>query len=165
MYRTYSPKVGEVERKWYVVDAEGQTLGRLSTEVARVLTGKHKPQYAPHVDTGDFVVVVNAEKTVLTGRKDDTKIYYRHSGRPGNLRSETAGEVRARRPSLLVERAVQRMLPKNRLGRQQFTKLKVYAGIDHPHEAQKPEPLVIGGLAPVSVFDAAPESIPNSEEE
>ncbi len=165
MYRTYSPKVGEIERKWYVVDAEGQTLGRLSTVLARVLTGKHKPQYAPHVDTGDFVVVLNAEKTVLTGRKEENKIYYRHSGRPGNLKSETAGELRARRPALLVERAVQRMLPKNRLGRQQFKKLKVYAGTEHPHTAQHPEPLVVAGLAPVSVFDAATNSTPSSEEE
>ena len=165
MYRTYSPKVGEVERKWYVVDAAEQPLGRLSTGLARVLTGKHKPQYAQHVDTGDFVVVVNAEKTVLTGNKEKDKVYYRHSGKPGNLRQETAGELRERRPELLVERAVQRMLPKNRLGRLQFKKLKVYAGPDHPHEAQKPEPLLLGGLAPVSVFDAQPESIPSSEEE
>lgn len=161
MYRTYSPKFGEVERKWYVVDAAEQPLGRLSTGVARVLTGKHKPQYARHVDTGDFVVVINAERTVLTGRKSETKIYHRHSGKPGSLRQETAGELRSRRPSLLVERAVRRMLPKNRLGRQQFKKLKVYAGPDHPHAAQTPEPLDLSGMIPVSVFDA----VASSEEE
>lgn len=154
MYRTYSPKAGEVERKWLVVDAQGQKLGRLSTSVARILTGKNKPQYAPHVDTGDFVVVVNAEKTVLTGNKEEKKVYYRHSGKPGKLRQETAGELRQRRPELLVERAVERMLPKNRLGRLQFKKLKVYAGPDHPHAAQKPEPVDLSGLLPVSVFDA-----------
>ena len=141
MSRTYSPKRGEVERSWYVVDAAGLPLGRLSTQVARVLIGKHKPQYAAHMDSGDFVVILNAEKVVLTGRKQGQKIYYRHSGRPGSLRSETADELLQRKPELLVERAVKGMLPKNRLGRQQFTKLKVYAGTDHPHAAQQPEAL------------------------
>lgn len=138
--KTYSPKGSEINRAWYVVDADGKTLGRLSTEIARVLTGKHKPIYAPHVDTGDFVIVVNAEKTVLTGRKETEKIYYRHSGYIGSLRSETVAEVREKHPRRLIERAVRGMLPKNRLGRRQFTKLKVYAGPDHPHQAQEPSP-------------------------
>ena len=138
--KTFSPKGSEIDRAWYVVDADGKTLGRLSTEIARVLIGKHKPTYAPHVDTGDFVIVVNAEKTVVTGRKETDKIYYRHSGYIGSLRSETVAEVRERHPRRLIERAVRGMLPKNRLGRRQFTKLKVYAGPDHPHEAQKPSP-------------------------
>jgi len=138
--KTFSPKGSEIDRAWYVVDADGKTLCRLSTEIARVLIGKHKPSYAPHVDTGDFVIVVNAEKTVVTGRKETDKIYYRHSGYIGSLRSETVAEVRERHPRRLIERAVRGMLPKNRLGRRQFTKLKVYAGPDHPHEAQKPSP-------------------------
>ena len=138
MNKTYSPKVGEIERHWYVVDAAELPLGRLSTTVARLLTGKHKPQYAPHVDTGDFVIVINAEKAILTGRKEEQKIYYRHSTYPGGLKSESAGDLRQRRPVKLVERAVWGMLPKNRLGRRQLRKLKVYAGADHPHQAQKP---------------------------
>ncbi len=141
--RTYSPKRAEVERKWYVVDADGKTLGRLSTAVARLLTGKHKPIYARHLDTGDFVIVVNAEKAVLTGRKEGQKVYYRTSGRPGGLKAETAAALRRRRPTRLVEQAVKGMLPKNRLGRRQFTKLKVYAGPDHPHQAQQPTPLEV----------------------
>lgn len=140
MQKTYSPKASEVERKWHVVDAEGIPLGRLSSTVARLLTGKHKPIYAAHVDTGDFVIVVNAEKTLLTGRKDEQKVYYRHSGKPGNLKEETAGELRQRRPTRLIELAVRGMLPKNKLGRRQLRKLKVYSGPDHPHEAQQPQP-------------------------
>jgi large subunit ribosomal protein L13 len=141
MFRTYSPKAGEVERRWYVVDAEGQTLGRLSSNVARILTGKHKPHYAQHQDTGDFVIVVNAEKTVLTGTKEEVKMYYRHSTRPGSLRSESAADLRKRRPAKLIERSVRGMLPKNRLGRRQLKKLKVYVGPEHPHQAQQPEAL------------------------
>ncbi len=137
--KTYSPKTGEIEREWFVVDAAGVPLGRLSTAVARLLTGKHKPVYAPHADVGDFVIVLNAEQTVLTGRKEDQKVYYRHSGRPGSLKSETARHLRQRRPVQLVESAVKGMLPKNRLGRRQFRKLKVYAGPEHPHQAQKPK--------------------------
>jgi large subunit ribosomal protein L13 len=144
MFRTYSPKKGEVAREWFVVDATGQTLGRLSTEVARVLTGKHKPQYAPHQDTGDFVIVVNADKAVLTGRKESEKTYYRHSTHPGGLKSETAAQLRARRPSKMIEKSVWGMLPKNRLGRRQLRKLKVYGGPDHPHQAQQPRPLELG---------------------
>jgi large subunit ribosomal protein L13 len=141
MNRTYSPKAGEVERNWYVVDAADVALGRLSTQVARVLTGKNKPQWAPHMDVGDFVIVINAEKVALSGRKEDQKIYYRHSGRPGSLKQETAGQLRQRRPVKLVENAVKGMLPKTRLGRRQLRKLKVYAGTQHPHEAQQPRQL------------------------
>jgi large subunit ribosomal protein L13 len=143
MSKTYSPKPADIERRWYVVNARGKALGRLSTEIARILTGKNKPQWAPHIDTGDFVVVVNAEKTVLTGRKEDQKTYYRHSGRPGSLKAETARELRQRRPGLLIERAVRGMLPKNKVGRGQIKKLKVYAGPDHPHQAQQPEVLEV----------------------
>lgn len=140
MNRTYSPKASEIERNWLVVDAAGLPLGRLSTTVARLLTGKHKPTYARHMDVGDFVIVINADQAVLTGRKEDQKIYYRHSGHPGNLKSETAAELRSRRPTRLVELAVRGMLPKNRLGRRQLRKLKIYAGAEHPHEAQQPTP-------------------------
>ncbi len=144
MSRTYSPKAGEIERSWYVVDAAGKTLGRLSTEVARVLTGKHKPQYAPHIDTGDFVIVVNAEQAVLTGGKETRKVYYRHSTHPGGLKQETAAEMRKKKPTRMVEKAVWGMLPKNKLGRRQIRKLKVYAGPEHPHQAQQPRQLAVG---------------------
>jgi large subunit ribosomal protein L13 len=140
---TYSPKTAEIDRVWHVVDADGVTLGRLGTQVARLLTGKHKPTWAPHIDTGDFVVVVNAEKVVLTGKKEQDKVYYRSTTRPGSLKSETAGERRKKHPERLVEGAVWGMLPKNRLGRKQYTKLKVYAGPEHPHEAQQPKPYVV----------------------
>lgn len=138
--KTYNPTRAELEaeRRWHVVDAEGVPLGRLSSQVAHLLRGKHKPTFVPHMDAGDFVVVVNAEKALLTGRKEEQKIYYRHSGRPGNLKTETAGELRERKPTDLVRLAVKRMLPKNRLGRKQITKLKIYAGPEHPHEAQQP---------------------------
>ena len=145
MIRTYSPKTGEIERRWYLVDAAGQTLGRMSTEIARVLTGKNKPQYAPHVDTGDFVVVVNAEKAVLTGNKEKAKIYYRHSTYPGGLKEESAERLRARKPERMIEVSVKGMLPKNKMGRAQLKKLKVYAGSDHPHTAQQPETLELAG--------------------
>jgi large subunit ribosomal protein L13 len=142
--RTYTAKPGEVERRWYVVDADGQTLGRLATRIADTLRGKGKAQYTPHVDTGDFVVVVNAEKVLVTGNKLDQKRYYRHSGYPGGLRSRTLREQLARRPTEVIRKAVKGMLPKNRLARRQLTKLKVYAGPDHPHEAQAPQPLEVG---------------------
>ena len=142
---TYSPKVGEIERRWYVLDAEGVPLGRLATQLAGILTGKDKPTYARHIDVGDFAVVLNAEKAVLTGGKDEKKIYYRHSGQPGKLKSETAGRLRGRRPTRLVELAVRGMLPKNRLGRRQLKKLKVYVGGEHPHAAQQPAPIAIKG--------------------
>lgn len=143
MTKTYSPKAGDIDRRWYLVDASGKTVGRLSSEIARILTGKNKPQYAPHLDTGDFVVVVNAEKAVLTGRKEEQKVYYRHSGRPGTLKSETAAELRRRRPIQLIQRAVRGMLPKNKVGRRQLKKLKVYEGPEHPHQAQQPEVLEV----------------------
>jgi large subunit ribosomal protein L13 len=139
--KTYSPKLAEIEHRWFVVDAAGIPLGRLSTVVARLLTGKHKPTYATHIDTGDFVIVLNAGQAVLTGKKEEQKIYHRHTGFPGGLKSESAGKLRQRRPTQLVEKAVWGMLPKNKLGRQQLKKLKVYAGSEHPHQAQKPEPL------------------------
>jgi large subunit ribosomal protein L13 len=138
MKRTFTPKVSEVERDWFVVDAAGQTLGRLCSEVARRLMGKHKPTYSPSLDVGDFIVVVNADKVVLTGRKEEQKVYYRHSGQPGGLKAETAAKRRQRRPVLLVEDAVKGMLPKTKLGRHQLRKLKVYAGPEHPHQAQQP---------------------------
>ncbi len=141
LQRTYSPKPSDIERSWYVVDATDVPLGRLSSEVAQILRGKHKPIYAPHMDVGDFVVVVNADKVHVSGNKELEKVYYRHSGYPGGLRAETLSEVRAKYPERLVESAVRGMLPKNRLGRQMLTKLKVYAGPDHPHAPQKPEPL------------------------
>lgn len=143
MTKTYSPKLAEIDREWHVVDAAGKTLGRLASEVARVLRGKHKPTWTPHMDTGDFVIVINAEQVVLTGRKEDQKAYYRHSGRPGSLKTVVARDVRERHPTRLVEFAVKGMLPKNTLGRNQFRKLKVYAGPEHPHEAQQPQPLVV----------------------
>jgi large subunit ribosomal protein L13 len=142
--RTYNAKPGEVERRWYVVDADGQTLGRLATRIADTLRGKGKAQYTPHVDTGDFVVVVNAEKVLVTGNKLDQKRYYRHSGYPGGLRSRTLREQLDRRPTEVIRKAVKGMLPKNRLARKQLNKLKIYAGPDHPHEAQAPQPLEVG---------------------
>jgi len=142
--RTYTAKPGEVERRWYVVDADGQTLGRLATRIADTLRGKNKAQYTPHVDTGDFVVVVNAEKVLVTGNKLDQKRYYRHSGYPGGLRSRTLREQLERRPTEVIRKAVKGMLPKNRLARQQLNKLKIYAGPEHPHEAQAPQPLEVG---------------------
>ena len=142
--KTYNAKPGEVERRWYVVDADGQTLGRLATRIADTLRGKDKAQYTPHVDTGDFVVVVNAEKVRVTGNKLDQKRYYRHSGYPGGLRSRTLREQLDRRPTEVIRKAVKGMLPKNRLARQQLNKLKIYAGPEHPHEAQAPQPLEVG---------------------
>ena len=139
--KTYSAKPGEIAREWYLVDAEGQTLGRLATRIADTLRGKGKPQYTPHVDTGDFVIVVNAEKITVTGNKLDQKMYHRHSGYPGGLRSRTLREQLDRRPTEVIRTAVRGMLPKNRLARQQLTKLKVYAGPEHPHVSQNPQPL------------------------
>jgi large subunit ribosomal protein L13 len=141
--KTYNAKPGEIARRWYVVDAEGKTLGRLATQIAETLRGKTKPEYTPHVDTGDFVVVVNAEKIVVTGNKLDEKIYYRHSGYPGGLKQRTLREQLERRPTEVLRRAVKGMLPKNRLAARQLTKLKIYAGPAHPHEAQSPEPLEV----------------------
>jgi large subunit ribosomal protein L13 len=139
MMKSYMARPLEVERKWYVVDAEGQTLGRLATEVARILRGKNKPQYTPHVDTGDFVVVVNAEKVVVTGRKAEQKVYRRHSGYPGGLKTTTYEQMLERKPTEILRRAVRGMMPKTRLARQQLRKLKIYAGPEHPHAAQNPQ--------------------------
>jgi large subunit ribosomal protein L13 len=139
--KTWNAKAEDVEREWFVVDAEGETLGRLATRIADTLRGKRKPQYTPHVDTGDFVVVVNAEKIQVTGNKLDQKRYYRHSGYPGGIRSRTLREQLDRQPAEVIRKAVKGMLPRNRLANRQITKLKVYAGPDHPHEAQNPKPL------------------------
>jgi large subunit ribosomal protein L13 len=138
MNRTYSPKLAEIEHQWFVIDATGIPLGRLSSLVARLLMGKHKPTYATHIDTGDFVIVINAEKSVLTGRKEEQKMYHHHTGYPGGIKSESAADRRRRRPAKMVELAVWGMLPKTKLGRAQLRKLKVYAGADHPHQAQQP---------------------------
>ena len=138
--KSYMARPLEVERRWYVVDAEGQTLGRLATEIARILRGKNKPQYTPHVDTGDFVVVVNAEKVVVTGKKAKQKVYRRHSGYPGGLKVTSYEQMMERRPTEILRKAVKGMMPKNRLARQQLRKLKIYAGPEHPHAAQNPQP-------------------------
>jgi large subunit ribosomal protein L13 len=141
--RTFVATPETRQRDWYVVDAEGKTLGRLATQIADTLRGKRKPEYTPHVDTGDFVVVVNAEKVRVTGDKRNAKLYHRHSGYPGGLRTRTLGEMLERRPEEVIRLAVRGMLPRNRLARQQLRKLKVYAGPDHPHAAQKPVELEV----------------------
>ncbi|MBD0328984.1 MAG: 50S ribosomal protein L13 [Thermoleophilia bacterium] len=139
--KTWNAKAADVQQRWYLVDAEGKTLGRLATQIADTLRGKRKPEYTPHVDTGDFVVVVNADKIAVTGKKLDDKVYYRHSGYPGGLRKRTLREQLERRPTEVLRAAVKGMIPRNRLGRAQLGKLKIYAGPEHPHEAQRPEPL------------------------
>ena len=141
--KTFVATPSTAERNWYVVDATGQTLGRLATQLANVLRGKRKPEYTPHIDTGDFVVVVNAEKISVTGDKRHAKLYHRHSGYPGGLKTRTLQEMLDKRPEEVIRLAVKGMLPRNRLARKQLTKLKVYAGPDHPHVAQKPQPLEI----------------------
>jgi large subunit ribosomal protein L13 len=141
--KTYVATPASRERNWLVVDASGKTLGRLATQIADALRGKRKPDYTPHLDVGDFVIVVNAERISVTGRKREQKLYYRHSGYPGGLRTRTLAEMLDRRPEEVIRRAVKGMLPRNRLGRAQLRKLKVYAGPDHPHTAQKPEPLEV----------------------
>jgi large subunit ribosomal protein L13 len=143
--RTYSPKPADITRAWWIVDADGLVLGRLATEVASVLRGKHKPTFAPHVDTGDHVIVINADKVVLTSNKADSKLAYRHSGYPGGLSATSYADLMIDRADQVVRDAVRGMLPKSRLGRQMATKLKVYRGADHPHTAQSPEPLEIPG--------------------
>ncbi len=140
---TYMAKAQDVERKWYVVDAEGVVLGRLASQVANILRGKHKAIYTPHVDTGDFVIVINADKAILTGHKLDQKIYYHHTGYPGGLKEMTYRRLMAEKPEFAVRKAVVGMLPKGPLGRKMATKLKVYAGSEYPHEAQQPEKLEI----------------------
>ncbi len=139
--RTFSPKVNDIQRSWYVVDADGLVLGRLASSVAAILRGKHRPIFAPHVDTGDHVIVVNADKVVMTSSKAEAKRAYRHSGYPGGLRSTSYAELLETKPAELVRRSVRGMLPKNTLGRQMLGKLQVYAGPEHPHAAQKPQPL------------------------
>jgi large subunit ribosomal protein L13 len=141
--RTYQATPQDRERVWYVVDAENKTLGRLATQIADVLRGKRKPTYTPHIDVGDFVIVVNAEKVAVTGDKREKKLYWRHSGYPGGIRSRTLGDLLEKRPEEVIRKAVKGMLPRNRLGRAQLRKLKIYAGPDHPHQAQKPEQLEI----------------------
>jgi large subunit ribosomal protein L13 len=140
MNKTHVVKVSDIERAWYVVDAEGLTLGRLASKIANVLKGKHKPIYSPHLDVGDYVIVVNADKIAVTGRKMDQKTYYWHTGYPGGIRSRNLRDQLDRHPTAAVKAAVKGMLPKNRLGRRMLGKLKVYAGPDHPHQAQKPQP-------------------------
>jgi large subunit ribosomal protein L13 len=139
--RTHTVKAGEIERRWYVVDAQGKTLGRLATGVARILRGKHKPTFSPHLDVGDHVIIINADKIQVTGKKLDTKRYYRHSGYLGGLKSIVLREQLEEHPDRVLIHAIRGMLPKNRLGRAMLKKLKVYAGSEHPHAAQKPEPL------------------------
>ena len=141
--KTYSAKPGEIQRDWYIVDAEGKTLGRLATVIAERLRGKGKAVFTPHVDTGDFVIVVNAEKIAVTGNKLDEKMYYRHSGYPGGLRERTLREQLERRPTEVLRKAVKGMLPRNKLARRQLVKLKIYAGPEHPHAAQAPTPLEV----------------------
>lgn len=136
--KTYHAKPHEVERKWYIIDAEDQVLGRVATKAATLLKGKHKPQYTPHVDTGDFVIIINADKIRVTGTKELNKVYYHHTGHPGGLKSETFAEAMAKHPERVIQHAVKGMLPKGTLGRQMLKKLKVYTGSEHPHQAQNP---------------------------
>jgi large subunit ribosomal protein L13 len=145
MIRTYSPRADEIERSWFVVDATGVRLGLLASRIAVVLEGKHKPTYATHIDTGDHVIVLNAAQIDVSARKPEQKMYSRHSGYPGGYREETLGDLLARRPEEVIRRAVKGMLPRNKLGVQQLRKLKIYAGKEHPHEAQQPQPLPMGG--------------------
>ncbi|MCF8009165.1 MAG: 50S ribosomal protein L13 [Halanaerobiales bacterium] len=140
---TYMAKPNEVEKKWYIVDAKDKTLGRLSSKIATVLRGKHKPEYTPHVDTGDFVIVVNAEKVALSGKKWDEKMYYKHSQYPGGLKEMTYGELKKKKPEEIIRHAVDGMIPNNKLGKKMMKKLKIYAGSKHPHQAQQPEELEV----------------------
>jgi len=146
MNKTPLPTKENIEAKWYIVDAANQRLGRLATEIAMILRGKNKPTFTPHMDTGDFVIVINAEKVVVTGKKSSQKLYRRHSGRPGGMKIETFEQLQSRIPERIIEKAVKGMLPGNSLGRKLFTKLKVYVGTDHPHQAQQPEVLTINTI-------------------
>ncbi len=139
--KTFSAKPAEVKRDWYVIDADGKALGRLSSEIARRLRGKHKPEYTPHVDTGDYIIVINAKKVRVTGNKEKDKVYYKHTGYIGNMKSVTLGKLRQTHPERIIQSAVQGMLPKNPLGRAMYRKLKIYAGAVHHHQAQQPKPL------------------------
>ena len=147
MNKTTTPSIDSIKRQWYLVDAENQTLGRLATEVASVLRGKNKPSFTPHLDTGDFVVVINAEKIMVTGKKAEQKLYRRHSGRPGGMKVENFQTLQKRLPERIVEKAIKGMLPHNALGRQLFRKLKVYKGPEHPHSAQQPQILTLDSSA------------------
>ncbi len=147
--KTYSAKASEIEKKWFVIDADGLVLGRLASQIARILRGKHKPTFTPHMDCGDNVIVVNAEKVKLTGRKTSDKVYHWHTGYPGGIKQRTAGEIlEGKHPERVITKAVERMIPRNRLGRQQMKNLRVYAGPEHPHEAQQPEALDIAAMNP-----------------
>ena len=139
--KTISAKASDVQREWFLVDASDKVLGRLASEIAKILRGKHKPIYTPHVDTGDYIVVVNAEKVILTGNKENSKVYHRHSGRPGGLKTVPVSKMRKTQPTRIIEKAVRGMMPKGPLGRAMMSKLKVYAGPDQPHQAQSPKPL------------------------
>jgi large subunit ribosomal protein L13 len=164
--KTFSPKPRDIERRWYVLDADGAVLGRLASEAAKILRGKHKPIFAPHADTGDHVIVINAGRVRVTGGKESEKTYYRHSGYPGGLREIGYERLLAERPTVAVEKAIRGMLPKNRLGRQVFRKLAVYEGAEHPHQAQKPAPLRLGEIPRwdgLPVAAPAPEAIEPSE--
>ena len=163
--KTYTAKPGEIQREWFVVDAEGKTLGRLATQIADTLRGKGKPAYTPHVDTGDFVIVVNAEKIHVTGSKLDTKIYYRHSGYPGGIKQRTLREQLDRRPTEVIRKAVKGMLPKNKLASAQIRKLKIYAGPEHPHAAQAPKPLELAGGALTEPPGSGAPSLPARKRE
>jgi large subunit ribosomal protein L13 len=145
--KTYIPKATEIERRWYIVDAEGLTLGRLATQIATIIRGKHKPSFTPHLDVGDYVIVVNAEKVHVTGNKEEQKFYYRHSGYPGGFRSTSLRDQLDKHPERVIETAVKGMLPHTNLGRDQLKKLKVFAGPNHPHAAQQPTPLEIRGAS------------------
>ncbi len=145
--RTYTPRESEIERRWYIVDAEGQTLGRLATQIATVLRGKHKPTYTPHMDVGDYVIVVNAEKVRVTGGKESKKMYYRHTGYPGGLRQTIYKDMIEKHPERVIEKAVKGMVPRTTLGTQMLRKLKVYAGPNHPHAAQQPTTLEVRGAS------------------
>jgi len=146
MTKTYLPPQASIERDWYLVDATDKRLGRLATEVAMILRGKKKPEFTPHMDTGDFVIIINAEKVAVTGKKRTQKLYRRHSGRPGGMKTETFAKLQQRLPERILEHAIKGMLPKNSLGKQLFTKLKVYAGPTHPHEAQQPKEITISTI-------------------
>ena len=147
--KTYSAKASEIEKKWFVIDADGLVLGRLASQIARILRGKHKPTFTPHMDCGDNVIVVNAEKVKLTGRKLGDKVYYWHTGYPGGIKQRTAGQIlEGKHPDRIIGKAVERMISRNRLGRQQMSNLRVYAGPEHPHEAQQPEVLDVASWNP-----------------
>ncbi len=143
--KTFLPKVHEIDRKWHLVDAQGKVLGRVASQVARLVRGKHKPIFTPHMDTGDFVVIINAEKVVLTGKKLRDKVYYRHSGYPGGIRATTPGRLLKQRPERVLSHAIRGMLPKTRLGDALFRKVKIYSGASHPHGAQRPQGMALEG--------------------